>query len=350
MIKKEFQIKLENYQKTYTRIVKRQCVNLRYLWNTLYSNKNGLKQFKGLIHNYIKYYKNNYLKSYIDNIDERAKTEASMKLQFEYVLKRLGSDEREGPVFTYMHVQDFHLPSVFHSVEDTDWRNLNEEFLDAFELLKGLEKDSDYKGNILADLSARYCDKKVEQLFYKLKDLYKDNFMFIVTADHGYPSFEYPPRPMIYNQTYTEAFHVPFIMYDGEGTAKELKGIKSCMDIYDIICQGNDNNKRKYVLSEYGGPGCPDIANKPIWYTYIDEKYRISLEAKLNENISYNSIKFIYDTKNDKKELYNIRSKMKNSNDVEKILQIVQNRHLILRKKFENDKLIEYCIELAQNS
>lgn len=57
---------------------------------------------------------------------------------------------------------------------------LKEEFEVAFELLDGEEMDM--QGNIIAALSARYCDLKLQKFFEELKRELKNDFVFVVTA------------------------------------------------------------------------------------------------------------------------------------------------------------------------
>lgn len=148
----------------------------------------------------------------------------------------------------------------------------------------------------------------------------------------------------------SKAFHIPFICYSQNKDIRELNGFISNMDIFPIIlkCAGKVNKdyplERKYILSEYGGPGCPDISQKAIWYTYIDDKWSISFECLLDDNIDYSKIKSIYNLTKDKDELYNIVKKEK-SIEIYEIINIVQKRHITLRKKYKGDLFLKHVIK-----
>lgn len=336
--------KLTEYQDKYSKIVRKQPCDLNYTVGTLFRNKRGYKDFKGIVHNYMRHYGNKYLYNYLPSITENTKTEVSMPTQFAIFLENiLGHDKKNEHYFAYIHVQDFHLPSVFHTVDSTSKKQLDVEFEEAFQLLN--QMDYSYRGNIIAALSAHYCDCKLEDFFNKLQASLDNNFLFVVTADHGYPSYEYPLRPVVYNQTYTEAFHIPCIIYDScEETAESENSLLSNMDVFAIVQQKSgilpvaSTEKRDYILSEYGGPGCPDIGVKPIWYTLITEQYRISVECPLDTDISPENIISIYLLKSDPVQKFNKLKKMRDSKEIAIFLNIIQNRHLELRRKYGNGK------------
>lgn len=349
-IDESYSNKLSTYQEKYSNIIRKQYCDFNYIIGTLLRNKRGYKDFKGIVHNYMRYYGNKYLATYLPSITENSKVEVSMPTQFEFFLNSiLECDKKNEKYFAYIHVQDFHLPSVFHTVDSSNKKQLDEEFKKAFNLLDDM--DYDYRGNILAALSAHYCDSKLHDLFDKLNKQLDNNFLFVVTADHGYPSYEDPIRPMVYNQTYTEAFHIPCIIYDNYKQMPERdNNLLSNIDIFKIIQQKagikvTTSERRNYILSEYGGPGCPDISVKPIWYTLITEEYRISVECPLCEDISYERIASIYMLKNDPKQKINKVKKMRNNKEIDILLDIIRKRHLELRRKHGNGKFYDELLK-----
>lgn len=340
-----YQPALDKYQEKYSRIVKKHTIDLEYVIGMVLRNKNGINDAKNTFAAYRKHWNNTELKDYLKNIDEYAKTEVSINRAFEVYEKTLCElDAKDEPFYAHIHVQDFHLPSVFHSVDTDDFSMIADEFAIAFELLDAMDKS--YRGNIIADLSARYCDRKIELFYNRMKSLLKKDFVFTITADHGFPCYENPPRPMVYNQTYTEAFHIPLIICDGEQTAV-FSDIYSNIDgiHFEMQCAGVEAEKpipkRDYVLCEYGGPGCPDIGVKPIWYTYIGERWRISAECSLTQDFSVDCIKDIYDIKNDPFERKNLLKSHHSLEEISKCAEVIANRHDTLRKRFAGDKFLE---------
>lgn len=331
----KYEHNLKKYQRKYSKAISKNTIDYAYVFSVARSEQNGIKSARNLLYNYKEYYQNKWLENYLRDINEYAKTEVSMQMQLEYVFEKCKEVNRSGKsVFAYIQVQDFHLPTVFHSVDCNNKEILEREFEQAFRLLDRL--DEEYEGNIIADLSANYIDNKIKEFYSKLQ-VEDIDFELMVTADHGYPSLYRPPRQMIYNQTYTEAFHVPFIYFNGKDK-KQLSGLYSGQDIFLLLIHPEEfieNSKaREYILCEYAGPGCPDISCKPIWYTYIDEQWRVSLECKLDEDIDVDKVKAVYNRKKDPKETKNlIRNRNCNISDV---LSIVGKRHAFLR--FNNIK------------
>ena len=330
----KYQNTFKKMQSQYNSIIrKNDFPDLKYLFNTLISGKRGLKQFTGLVHNYMRYYGNSNLKDYLKSINADAKVEICMKRQFDHALKLIDEANEQGqPALVYLHVQDFHLPTVIHSVDYDDENYINHEISSAIELFNAIDRN--YRGNIIADLGARFCDNKVKELFEKLKKKYGENFVLAVTADHGYPSYFNPPRSVIYNQTFVEAFHVPFIVYNC-GIQNRVDNIVSAMNCFELL-DGKIHNdiSRKYILSEYGGPGCPDILSKPIWYTYMDKKYRVSVELLLKEDINIHKLKEVYDIEKDKAEKKNLLKKAKDITEINQIMNIIDRRNKFLREQF----------------
>lgn len=340
-----FQKTLGKYQETYSKALKKHHLDFQYTVGMVWRNKNGVDDAKNTFAAYRRHRKSTELRDYFAGVDETAKTEASMNRTLEVFEKKLSNLDKENENFyAYIHVQDFHLPSVFHSLDTDDFSMLEDEFRIAFELLDGM--DNSYRGNIIADLSARYCDRKIELFYNKMKELLHNDFVFTVTADHGFPCYETPPRPMVYNQTYVEAFHIPCIIYDGTH-------VDCCSEIYsnmdavhfEMQYAGVEPEhkilERQYVLCEYGGPGCPDIGIKPIWYTYIDDQWRISAECPLTKPFSADCVKAVFDIKKDPSERKDLLKSKSVGEAVQQCCEIISKRHDLLRERFEGEKFLQ---------
>lgn len=349
-----YQPAMERYQKRYSEILKKHTLDLEYLLGMIFRNKNGIHDARNTFAAYRNHWNDTGLQDYLKSIDERAKTEVSINRVFEVYEKDLiDLDAKNELFYAHIHVQDFHLPSVFHSVDTDDFSMVQDEFAVCFELLEAM--DSKYRGNIVADLSARYCDKKVELFYRKMKSMLKNDFVFTVTADHGFPCYETPPRPMVYNQTYTEAFHVPFIACDGEHVVTYSDIYSNIDGIFaEMQCAGvepeNPLSRRQYVLCEYGGPGCPDIGIKPIWYTYIDDRWRISAECPLTQTFTMDCVKDIYDIRKDPSERKNLLKFKQNNSEVKKCCDIIRSRHEELQGKFSGEKFLNMQLNLLESS
>ena len=341
--------KLKIFQKKYTKICKKQKIKRSYWWNCI-RNKNNIMECKKLISTYINYYSNNYLSSYFTEANETYKPELGLKNQLDEIYARIQKKDKNNENFlVYIQPQDFHLPSVFHSFDISDTDLLKKEMEEAYNKLTHL--NIHYRGNILADLSAAYCDKKIEEFFNKISNTLQNEFIFVVTADHGYPCYDNPPRNQIYNQTYREAFHIPLVIFDsGNYHYETIESFNCNVDFGKILKQHAYDFKsfipsREYVLCEYAGPGCPFISNNKIWYTYIDDTYRVSFQAYLGETISIQHIQEIYNYKNDKDEMINLIYNKKHNENISHIIKCVDIRHEELSSKFSNYKFETHIIE-----
>ena len=289
--------------------------------------------------------KNNLIRDYLHNLDGQSKTEASLfKMLNVFEREIIECDKRQEPYFLYFQPQDFHLPSVFHSFDCDDCSVVDEEFEQVFELMDGLSDK--YRGNLLADLSAHYCDFRLEQFYKKLKKELKNEFLFVVTADHGFPSYYNPPRPFIYNQTYTEAFHIPLII-NGNETAR-YDGLYSSLDAVEFIkIHAGINHKKdipshEYILCEYVGPGCPMINEKKIWYTVITDSWKMSADVPLSRKPHWGDIKSLYNLKKDSMQLFNLYRGHKYRKLEKSLLNFIEKRNSELQSKIPLDDFCQF--------
>ena len=349
-LRENYQSKLEACQARYSKIAKKQLPDMNYLLGMPFRNINGVQEMKDTARAYLNYYRNQNLAEYLSSINEKSKPDVSFNRMLDNFYDRIAKAHNEGKqVFAWIQPQDFHLPSLFHSLDTDDFELNCREMEEALTMLDAM--DATYRGNVIADLSARYCDTKLSCFYDQLCELLGDRFVFVVTADHGYPCYENPPRAKVYNQTYTEAFHVPFVAWDGIHIEKR-DGIFSDMDSLGIIKQmaGVDPeapaSARQNVLCEYGGPGCPDIGVKPIWYTYIDNHWRISAECSLTNAFTVDCVKEIYDIQKDPSQCVNLLKFRRNSLELCDCYEVIRDRHNVLRERFAGENFLREQLKI----
>lgn len=219
------------------------------------------------------------------------KNKVSLKNQLKFLLDQLYNNNSKS-LFAYLHADDFHLPSIYYTPY---YKNQQEELLSALNLLKHI--DFNYYGNPAADLSAHYCDSCLSEFFSECLKSNKD-VTIVISADHGYPLFQDPIRHITYNQTYREAFHIPFIVINTQSrlASQHSSHFQSYIDVKKLlfnllnkkekVAELSTPSDSEYILCEYAGPGCPDIWRKDLWYTYIDANYRASFECSLYESVT----------------------------------------------------------------
>ena len=51
---------------------------------------------------------------------------------------------------------------------------------------------------------------------------------------------------------------------------------------------------REYVITEYMGPGCPDMLSRELWMAINNKRYLVAVKATIDSVITYDSIVEIY--------------------------------------------------------
>ena len=64
--------------------------------------------------------------------------------------------------------------------------------------------------------------------------------------------------------------------------------------------------ERPFVVTEYMGPGCPDIYSRRIWFSARDKKYVVAYKVGIFENFEDGELAEVYDLQNDKNAYYNV--------------------------------------------
>lgn len=335
--KRAYQGELERCQELVSEVTRSVRLDWPYLFSTLRSDKGGLEDFRGLLSRFREYKHERLVAGYLDSLGPDSKVEASAPRQLSCALQWMAERDAEGsPFVAYLQMLDFHLPSVFHTVDSEDWSEVSEEIQEAIGLLESI--DEGYSGNILTDLSAYYVDQKIGAFLDQLDEELHSDYVLVVTADHGFPCYDDPPRPYIYNQTYSEAFHVPFLVrVRGRAPLPEVeKGPVSNLEFLNALAEGvlfdvRGHIGEGYVISEYGGPGCPDMTDKEVWYTYIDGDCRISAECKLSEPLGARHVKAVMDLRSDPEEKHNLVRSLDRVDGLSAKLERLKNRHEMLR-------------------
>ena len=257
------------------------------------------------------------------------------------------------PYFAFIHFDDIHMGSSFLSYDFTDVNLLKEEINDANHYLDNLPKRK--AGNLCFDLGIYYVDRKIEDFINKLdKENKLNDTVVIVTGDHGYSNYYYPYRGYPGNTFFKDHYHIPFIFahipnglkidvkedilasrhnsYSIPNTLLSLAGLKENKKFYGSSLF---NDKNEYNLFEYLGGGCPDIHNKDLEYCYLDDEISVSIKCRLDKNISKENIYEIYDLKKDFMQNINLVNKKHKAldNKIDKIIDLVNKRHLEIRKQ-----------------
>lgn len=293
---------VKGLERTYKRIQK-QCNRKNNGYTLINQCKDILKFIKskrkydvGKIYNYYKLLEEaNAIKKCKNENDY--KVVRSTRTIFEDVAKVM-SWKTDRPKFVFIHTEDTHYFSTFFSYDSIDKECIVSEFFDANDYMS-LVKES-YRGNLMYDLSIRYVDKQLSRLFNRIQnEKSEDNLVMCVTADHGYSYNRYPLRERLVNNFYEENYQIPFYLYAGKEVCGEYPYFMLSKDIlatlyeccamkvsesvtgYSVL-SGEKN--RDYILTEYMGPGCPDLRHREVWISARNELRMVAVQVKLSES------------------------------------------------------------------
>lgn len=336
-------------------------IDWKYLLNLTLNDEEGLRAARRTFRTYKNRFEDKEIVENIVNSIEEEKVTISAFRQLSLFEEKITElDLKDENYFCFIHLEDFHLPSMFYSYDINNKTILDEEMKYVIDYAKGVPEN--YKGNLLADMSVRYLDKKLSDFFHSLKTKLKNDFVFIVTADHGYPSNYNPPRPIIYNSFYQENYHIPLIMYDPRKEEKKnITGLYSSLDImpkvittcgmtkldnlseYDL----EDLKDRDFIIIEYPGPGCPEINTKKIYYSIYNGRYKIGFKEYLDNKISFDSINGIFNLQEDPYEFRNLKRKMlkRSNSEILGLIELVNQRHTEIRNNFAGNKFYQKLIK-----
>ena len=193
-----------------------------------------------------------------------------------------------------------------------------------YDFLKQL--GTDFTGNIVYYLGLRYMDYCIEKFCNYLKEQgLWDNTTLLFTSDHGSSYTFYPIHNERVNNFHDECYHIPVLIRHPGFQPKEVTSFQYSKDILptfmDIMglelspyfrgrSMLKETKPRRCIVTEYMGPGCPDIIQRPVWFSARDNDYVIAYKVKLTERFDRGDLCEVYDRNRDPKEHYNIVDKV----------------------------------------
>lgn len=224
------------------------------------------------------------------------------------------------PFYLSLHIEDPHKNINFFSYDINTPSEIDEEFQVLADYVSKLRHH--FIGNIEYYLSIRYVDYCIERFVSLLREngLW-DNTIFLVVADHGSSFGYYPLHMQPVNCFDSECYHIPLLIRTPEGKNDIITKYCSSKDVYptllDLLSLPQPNgfsgisilDKReckKYIITEYAGPGCPDLLSKKLWLSIRDEYYLVAIKATIHERIDKQAIVEVYDLKIDPQAITNI--------------------------------------------
>lgn len=222
---------------------------------------------------------------------------ASTQLNFAAeILKERKSDK---PFYLSVHVLDPHELLNFYSYDSSDENLISEEMSVIESFLD--ECGGNFRGSLPYLLSIRYVDHCVQKFCNRLKGMgLYDQTTIMLVADHGSAFSYYPIRDEGVNSFNEECYHIPMMIRVPNGHKTVVTSFQSSRDVFPTlfdICGilkspymtgksmiDPESITRKYVLTEYMGPGCPDMLSRRIWFSVRGKEYLVAYKVGVFEN------------------------------------------------------------------
>lgn len=272
-------------------------------------------------------------------------TEASMMNQLyaalDFIDHRDPSDER--PFYISIHAEEPHNRLAYFTYDLPDEELVEEEISYLQTLVDNVGED--FKGHLIYQLSLGYIDLCVKRLFSELnKRGLLTNTTIMLTADHGSSYSLNPLRKSMVNNFFVENYRTPLLIWNSDTSQpwkKHYLGKYQGENVFPTLCDIIGIKKPdlwigksildnpdgiEYVITEYMGPGCPDMINRDVWMSVQNNKYIVAIRAKINCTIDKTDIVEIYDVESDPYQLVNLVKRDYDKSEVLSLLRILGDR------------------------
>ena len=266
----------------------------------------------------------------------------SAKSQIRTAIDMLEQRRTDSPFYLSFHFLEVHERVAYFSYDRQDAAEARKEFETARELAENC--GDDFRGSLVYQMALRYIDSCIEELFdYLNRSGLADSTTVMVVADHGSSYTYYPIRENVVNNFHRENYNIPMVIWQkGLQGAGVYEGMYTSMDAYPTLLdvvglqkpkswQGKSvrelSRGREYVVTEYMGPGSPDMMTKQAWMSVRNKKYMLAFYPPMNEGFHREKVAEAYDLEHDPLEMKNIAGKIDiNDPEISFLIQQVENR------------------------
>lgn len=240
---------------------------------------------------------------------------------------------RNNDNFIFCHLVDSHYPGNFLSYElDVVDEEINK--------LTNGKKNIVKNQNNFYKFTKAYLDKQIVKFIDNLKASGQlDDTTIIITSDHGSSYLGEIERIEGKPTFYDENYKIPLLIIDKQIEGYNIDNYASNKQllptILDYLKFGQDDewvqknsifrNNKDYIISEYYGPGVPDVSRLPKLFSIRSNNYKINYNIAADNNKG--EVIAIYDLQADKKELKNIKYRQSNPEVIalfEKLLERIR--------------------------
>lgn len=266
----------------------------------------------------------------------------SARKEMEGAISSLKERRTNKPFFLSMHVLDPHAFINFFSYDMLDQKDVIDE---EFAVMKQFvdELGPNFIGDLSYYLSLRYSDYCLERFCNSLKEMgVWDETVLLIFADHGSSYSYYPLHNNAVNCFDDECYHVPMTLRIPNLEGKVIDSYHNAKDMFPTLfdCLGIDKpvgfkgssmlddtiEKKGYVMTEYMGPGCPDILSRRIWFSIRDENYLVAFKVGIWENFESGELCEVYDLNKDPLAYQNVNDTIERS-EIEYLLNQIRDRY-----------------------
>ena len=270
----------------------------------------------------------------------------SAKTQLDFATSVLKNRESDKPFYMSLHFLEPHNYVSFFSFDTQNRKELDEEFKVLTDYCKAL--GSDFIGNLTYLLSIRYADYCIERFCKSLREMgIWDTTVLTILSDHGSSYSFYPLHGAHVNCFDEECYHVPVLIRVPNGKSIEIKSYHNSVDtmptLYNLMgfdkpkevignsLLNNNIELKDYVMTEYMGPGCPDLLSRPIWFSIRDKRYCIGYKVGIYQNFEDGELSEVYDLAKDPHGFYNIVKRIKRD-ELQYLLKHIEERYIEVKK------------------
>ena len=274
---------------------------------------------------------------------------ASLNKQIETLMSVIENKKSNKPFYASLHVLEPHHNVSFFSFDSFDDDLVDEEFEYLAPLIKGCGKG--FSGNLLYQLSLRYVDLCIKRLFNMLeKEGLLDSTTVALVSDHGTSYAFAPIRNTVVNTFHKENYNVPCLIWNNhlaDSMKMTSKGIFCSEDILPTLggvvnieipdyFKGRkmyEEEGRDYIITEYMGPGVPDMLTRDVWISIRTSKYVIAYRNCIEEALDCQHPHIIYDLINDplEKKNYCKETSLLNNNEVKQLIAKLNERYKVIQ-------------------
>lgn len=264
----------------------------------------------------------------------------SARRQLDSALEVLKKRESSTPFYYSLHLLEPHEYISFFTYDTQDDEILAEEFGMLQSFVEGC--GTDFKGSMPYLLSIRYVDYCIERFCKGLKELgLWDSTTLLLVADHGSSFSYYPLHGNQVNCFDEECYHIPMMIRSPGLKHMEVEAFCNSKDVFPTLFDvtglekpecftgesiiSTDFPKRNWVMTEYMGPGCPDMLTRQMWLSIRDRKYLVAYKAAVESEFRDGDLAEVYDLKKDPKGYYNIKDKI-DKKEIQYLLEVLEQR------------------------